>query len=108
MTGFNISLSVLKRDSREIGEVDQILKNNGWTMTASVGPGDRIRYYEQAGFNITAIGGPSGTVILPSGPLRGRIFGDGVFLASSEGTLGETSTVKNNSESPNVDPGVMT
>lgn len=77
MAGLDVNLgtSVLKREAKDIDEVEKILQRDGWEKTGQVANG-RFRYYEYSNINITAIGGPLGTVIMPSGPVRGFIFGE--------------------------------
>lgn len=77
----NIGLSVLKREAQSITDVVNQLERNGWSRTRTVGD-DRLVYLENNGINITAIRGPMGTVIIPSGPVRGRLFGENVELVS--------------------------
>jgi hypothetical protein len=72
---FNIESSVLKRYSADIDQVHSYLTSNGFSLTSRVA-GGRVRYYESSGFNITVVQGPFGTVIFPSGPIRGRVFGE--------------------------------
>lgn len=76
MPGLNLNFgsSVLKREAKSIDRVDDRLVSAGWNRTDSA-LGGRVRYYEKAGFNITAMSGPMGTVIVPSGPIRGTLFG---------------------------------
>lgn len=86
MSGPSFSTSVLKREDRPIEDVDNRLTNQGWKRTGQIARG-RIRYYEKSGFNITAMQGPAGTVLFPSGPVRGLVFGDNAvtFANSSMG-----------------------
>lgn len=74
LLNLNIGTSVFKRESKSIGDVESRLVSDGWEKTGSTA-GGRIRYYEKSGINITALSGPAGTVIMPSGPVRGMIFG---------------------------------
>lgn len=82
----NIGGSVIKREARPLSEVDRQLTGDGWEKTAQ--PLDRLAYYEKSGINITAMEGPRGTVIFPSGPLRGAMFGKNVSLVSRVSTIG--------------------
>lgn len=88
MPGMNLNLgtSVVKREAKSIEEVDSRLVDTGWERTASILNG-RVKYYQNAGINITAIQGPMGTVIVPSGPVRGAIFGKNAVR------LGRTSSI---------------
>lgn len=71
----NFGSSVLKRESKDIEVVEDHFINSGWNKTGSALNG-RLRYFEKSGINITALDGPSATLIMPSGPVRGAIFGD--------------------------------
>jgi len=84
MTGMNINfgLSVFKREAKPASEVEKKLSRDGWNKTGSVANG-RVQYFEKSGINITTVSGPRGTVILPSGPIRGRLFGQGVGINMS-------------------------
>lgn len=77
----NIGLSVIKREAQPINDVITQLRRNGWSVTNTIGD-NRIVYLENSGVNITAIEGPLGTVVVPSGPIRGRIFGNQINLIS--------------------------
>lgn len=78
--------SVVKREARSIDEVDKKLRNDGWDRTSSILNG-RLRYYSNSGVNITAFSGPLGTLIIPSGPVRGKLFGD-TELVSGASVIG--------------------
>lgn len=69
----NIGSSQLKREARDVEVVIKKLKRNGWTQSGSLG--DRVLYFENTGMSITVIDGPMGTLVVPSGPVRGRLFG---------------------------------
>lgn len=89
--GINISLSVIKREAKPINEVVSKLTRDGWNVTSKLG-NNRIVYLEKSGFNITAFKGPLGTVIIPSGPIRGRIFGEEVDFVNRTSSIGASST----------------
>lgn len=106
MPGLNISVgtSVLKREPRDIDEVAEKLKSEGWERTESI-LGGRVQYFKSAGIGITAMQGPMGTVIMPSGPIRGQIFsGDtvGIGRTSSIG-LGEKASDTNIRKKSEID-----
>jgi len=82
----NIGGSVMKREAKPLSEVDRQLTGDGWEKTAQ--PLDRLAYYEKSGINITAMEGPRGTVIFPSGPVRGMMFGKNVSVVSRVSTIG--------------------
>ena len=82
----NIGTSVMKREAKDIDEVTSQLRRNGWEQTGSLG--DRVKYFENSRINITVIEGPMGTVILPSGPIRGRLFGDSGLMANQTSVVG--------------------
>lgn len=83
----NFGTSVVKREGKSIERVDQRLRNAGWKFTGQT-LGGRVKYYELAGVNITAVGGPLGTTIMPSGPIRGAIFGDNAVTVSRVSAIG--------------------
>lgn len=83
----NIGTSVVKRESRPTEEVVAQLENDGWEMTGSIG-GDRVLYFEKSGINITVMEGPMGTLVFPSGPVRGRLFGNSGLMAGKKSVLG--------------------
>lgn len=107
MAGLNLNIgtSVLKREAKPIEEVDKRLTSAGWKRTASVANG-RLRYYSLAGINITALGGPLGTVIMPSGPIRGAAFGDNALNFSTTSAIGAGAKVKKE-EQPGPNPDQM-
>lgn len=78
---FNFGLSVFKREAQPVEDVVNHLKQNGWNVTSTLGD-NRVVYLENAGVNITAVKGPLGTVVIPSGPLRGRVFGEQINIIS--------------------------
>lgn len=85
--GINVGSSILKRETRTLDSITEQLQADGWVQTGSLG--NRVRYFEKTGFNITAVEGPFGTVVVPSGPVRGRLFGSNSGLrANREGVIG--------------------
>jgi hypothetical protein len=73
MAGPNIGSSVVRRDSRSLSRVHTELSSNGWVQSGSLG--DSIVYMENSGFSLTLVRGAAGTLVFPSGPVRGRLFG---------------------------------
>lgn len=94
MLGMNLNFgtSVIKREARPKAEVEAHLKRKGWSVEGKMG--DRISYMSNSGMSITLIEGPSGTVILPSGPLRGSMLG-GVDFFSETSVLGAGKNNRN-------------
>lgn len=85
--GLNFGSSVVKRETRTLDSVTEQLQADGWVQTGSLG--GRVKYFEKTGFNLTAVEGPFGTVVFPSGPLRGRLFGSNSGLqVNREGVIG--------------------
>ena len=83
MAGVNIGSSVVRRDSRELSRVRTELRGGGWRQTGSIGD-NRIVYMENSGFSLTLVDGPTGTLIMPSGPVRGKLFGTSGLEVSSQ------------------------
>lgn len=92
---FSFGSSVVKREAKTIDKVDKQLKRDGWQETSRLA-GGRLRYYEQSGVNLTALEGPLGTVIFPSGPLRGKFFGE-LDMVSRASVIGAGKDSSNNS-----------
>lgn len=106
MVGLNLNFggAVLKREARPIGDVEQVFTRNGWTVTGQAA-GGRIRYVEEAGVNLTLIQGPLGTVIIPSGPIRGSVFSDTFEVFSRTSVIGAGAvTRKSDSETKDRRP----
>lgn len=82
----NFGGSVVKREARPIDDVVSKFTRDGWEETGRVANG-RLVYLEKSGVNITAIEGPVGTVLIPSGPIRGVVFGN-VNLFSRTSVIG--------------------
>ena len=87
----NFGGSVIKRESATKEQVVEKFKKDGWRVTGSIG-GGRIDYLQKSGINITIISGPRGTLVLPSGPIRGRIFGDSAVGFSNISLIGLGAT----------------
>jgi hypothetical protein len=84
--GNNLSLSVVKRERRDLSEVRARLNQRGWQETGTIG--DNIFYYENAGINITVVDAPRAVLIFPSGPIRGRFFNRAPFGITQDSGLG--------------------
>lgn len=82
----SLGTSVIKREDRPADQVITLLQRRGWEVTGRVG--SRITYLENSGLNITVVEGPMGTIIMPSGPLRGRIFGENTMFFSNRSVIG--------------------
>lgn len=99
----NVGTSVLKREGKSIDQVENRLENAGWKRTGSALNG-RLIYFELAGINITALQGPMGTVIFPSGPIRGRLFGEDAVGFSQTSAIGAgDGKTEERQTSPNPD-----
>jgi len=83
----NIGSSVVKRESSSIGTVENKLLRDGWEKTSSALSG-RVRYFEKSGINITVLQGALGTLVFPSGPFRGTIFGSDAVGIGSVSNIG--------------------
>jgi len=76
--------SVVKRVNMDWETFVDAVERSGFSQTGSAG-GGRILYHENdAGFAVTLINGPRANLILPSGPIRGRLFGNSGFSLGSE------------------------
>lgn len=106
MLGLNLNIgsSVFKREAKEMETVINQLKRNGWEESGSMG--DRVQYLENSQMSVTVINGVSGTLVVPSGPVRGKIFGDsgldinqvsviGAGSDSGDGSKGEEQKAAN-------------
>lgn len=98
MAGLNLNFgtSVIKREAKPASRVRASLERDGWTEISEVA-GGRIAYYERSNINITVVDGPAGTVIMPSGPIRGRVFGN-MELFSRDSVLGLSSSTNMSNE----------
>lgn len=83
----NIGLSTIKRESKPKEDVERALLRNGWEETESLA-GDRLSYFENTGINVTVLETPRGTLVFPSGPIRGSLFGEDVKVFSRQSALG--------------------
>lgn len=92
----NIGSSVMKREAKPIDQVTNQLKRNGWTQTGSLG--NKIKYFENSRLSITVVDGPMGTLILPSGPIRGRLFGDSGLMVNQSSVIGAGAGSADNTE----------
>jgi len=70
------SSSTVKRTSKSIDQVHSELTEQGFEHTGDALDG-RVHYHEnEGGFNLTIVETRRGTVVIPSGPVRGNLFGD--------------------------------
>lgn len=102
MAGMNLNFgfSVFKREAKDMANVERHLSRDGWEKTGEVG--ERVAYYEKSGINVTVIGGPRGTVIMPSGPIRGTVFGKNNKLFSDTSVIGAGKDTSNDSEESQI------
>lgn len=82
------SSSVVKRVNMDWDVFVSAVEESGFEQVSSIA-GGRILYHENdAGFGVTLVNGPRAKLILPSGPLRGRLFGNtGLSLGSDRNKL---------------------
>lgn len=78
----DIDMSVFRSERRSIDDVERDLRRRGWKKVSEK-RGGRVRYMENKGINLSLIQLPFRTVVVPSGPVRGFVFGDNVSLISS-------------------------
>lgn len=94
----NIESSVLKRFDKSASEVRKELKESGFEDTGAVLDG-RLAYHENAGVNLTTLDGPFGTLVFPSGPIRGALFGkSAVGISKGEEKKEDSSTSESTSQ----------
>lgn len=101
MTGMNLNIgsSVFKRETKTITEVADRLRRNGWQQTGSMG--EKILYFENSGMSLTLVDAPMATLIFPSGPIRGRIFGDSGLDINQISVIGAGADTGSNGENQN-------
>lgn len=85
-TNVNFGSSVLKREAKPMDEVANQLKRNGWEETGSIG--SRARQFENSGLSVTVVDGPMATLVIPSGPIRGKVFGSSGLEANQTSVIG--------------------
>lgn len=98
----NINLSTFKRSSRSIKDVEEQFEKDGWTETGKAGPRENVLYYQKTGVNITVIDGPLGVTVIPSGPVRGSMFGDSLSAVSGKSDIFEPAKNSDDMNNPNV------
>lgn len=105
MPGMNINIgsSVFKREAKSMDEVTNILKRNGWSQTGSLG--SRVKYFENSGLSVTVVDGPMGTLIIPSGPIRGRMFGNSGLMTNQTSVIGAGADSNSQKENQNQQAG---
>lgn len=110
MAGLNLNIgtSVVKREAKKISAVESRLLSDGWTRTGTALNG-KVRYYQNSNFNITAMQGPLGTIIMPSGPIRGLIFGNNAVGINRTSVIGagKKSSSGSSSGEPKTGPNQM-
>lgn len=68
--------SVVKRTSKPLEEVHAELTEQGFEHTGDVLSG-KVHYHEnEGGLNLTVIETRRGSLVIPSGPIRGSVFGN--------------------------------
>lgn len=92
----NLGSSVFKREAKSMDKVVSRLKEEGWSETGSLG--SRVRYFESSGISITVVEAAMGVLIFPSGPLRGRVFGDSGLNVNTTSVIGAGSNTDNDKE----------
>lgn len=75
----DINLPVIKRTSSPMSDVIDSLEDSGFEQTGQM-LGGAVRYYENDfGLGLSIFEAPRSTIITPSGPLRGAVFGSRSF-----------------------------
>jgi len=82
----NIGTSVFKRENRSYTDVLDQFQTDGWNKTGTLG--SKATYLEKDGIGITVIDGPMATLVVPSGPIRGRLFGQSGLSIGKKSVLG--------------------
>lgn len=90
----NVGLSVFKRETQSLDAVQRSLENNGWSRVGSYG--GRARVFEKSGISITAVKGPLATIVMPSGPLRGKIFSEDAVGINRLSVIGTSQSSEDN------------
>lgn len=86
----NIGTSIFKRENKDTVEVIDHFESNGWEVTGTLG--DRVTYLENSALSITVIDGVAGTLVIPSGPFRGRFFGESGLMMNNSSVIGATAS----------------
>jgi hypothetical protein len=85
----NIGTSVFKREAEPKSRVVDVMKANGWRDKGSLAG---ITYLENSGINLSVVQGPGGgTLVFPSGVVRGMVFSDKVGVGD-DSTVGIEDT----------------
>lgn len=71
----DIGSSVIKRYDAPASQVRAMLAAGGFQETGSAMNG-KIKFHQNSGINLTTVDGPLATLVLPSGPVRGSLFGE--------------------------------
>jgi len=88
MPGLNINFgtSVFKRENRPFSDVVKQFQTDGWSRTGEFG--NKLVYLQKDGIGITIANGPMATLVFPSGPIRGRLFGTSGLSVGKKSVLG--------------------
>lgn len=71
-----LNLSVIKRTSSSADQVKGELKSGGFIERKEIMDG-RVSHHENSlGIGMTVVDGPMGTLVVPSGPVRGLLMGE--------------------------------
>jgi len=71
-----LELPVFKRLSTDFADLHEQFEEAGFKHTGEALNG-KVHYHESAGIGITLVEGPlGGTLVFPSGPVRGFIYGE--------------------------------
>lgn len=71
-----LNLSVIKRTSSDIDDVKDELDSGGFVEKKEIMDG-RVSHHENSlGIGMTVVDGPLGTLVVPSGPVRGLMMGE--------------------------------
>lgn len=71
----DIGSSVIKRYDAPASQVRAMLAAGGFQETGSAMNG-KVKFHQNSGINLTTVDGPLATLVMPSGPVRGSLFGD--------------------------------
>lgn len=96
----NFGTSIFKREAKDAQEVIDHLRNNGWEVTGTLG--NRLTYMENSSFNLTIVDGVKGTLVVPSGPIRGRLFGNSGAMFNNTSVIGASASKGDGEEDINT------
>lgn len=72
----NVNLPVFKRTSAPADDVIESIKDGGFEMKGSALKGRLTHHENDNGIGLSVVDAPFGTVVLPSGPIRGAFLGE--------------------------------